>query len=339
MRFTIAKPSNKMSFGDLFYTQPDAETEKQALAELKYWCDEFSNHHDKERIEEELSAIETTNNAMGVLIMYEIAELSKELGYPVTLFGMESGLYIMELLGISCVNQRDYEYSQIPSDICITDMLFGKSYTFTLAIAEPVREHIQSRLNDRFGHMKCNEELYRNISMPSWDVLEQIGKCAFATKEAYGNVTYAATDLLKALFEDICENDLKSSTYLKNGFTPIEVARLYAFARCNKCEETVFSDVRNYVFRDDVYKKLRENGAIAPEALRLARNWSTGKRKEDNMDLLKQYDLPDNLLYCYRVLGNLWSASSCLARVKMLATLKHYELKYPKMYEDVTEQY
>jgi len=330
MRFIIAKPNNRMSFGDLFYSVPSEEAEKQAFAELEELCKIKTQM--KTRVDAELEVVQKTNNAFGVLIMHEIAMLSKELGYPTALFGIESGLYIMELLGISNIRTADYFDSEIPSEMCINEMLFSKWFGFALAIAEPIREQITRRLDERFGHIEANNEIYRNINLPSWDVLEQIGKLAAATKEPFNRVLYSSPDLLKIVFNNICENDLKQNTYLQDGYRPLELARLYAFARCNHGEDVMFSDVRNYVLRDDVYSFLRKNGCIAPEALRLSKNRYKGIRKETDIELIQQYDIPQNLLYCYNVLGNLWNAASCLTRINAFAMLKYYELKYSKEY-------
>ena len=105
----------------------------------------------------------------------------------------------------------------------------------------------------------------------------------------------------------------------------MELARLYAFARCNHTDEVLFSDVRNYVLREDIYRAVRDKGCVAPEALRFSRNWSRGRKKELDIELLEQYDLPENLFYCYKKLSNLWSAAPCLARTNAMATLLYYK--------------
>lgn len=333
MRFRIAKPSNHMSFGNLFYTNPSKESERRAMRELQFICAEKMDKRMLEQLNRELDAIEETNNATGTLIMYEIGELSKELGYPVMLYGMESGLYIMEVLGVSGVHLDDYERSETPSEMCIAEMLF-KPYTFTLGIAEPVREHIQKRLDARFGNWESDTETYKCIDLPNWEALEQIGKLSKATNGPISEPIKCDMWIFDKLYTEM-NND---HAYGASGpLSPLIIARQYAFERCNHKDDVLFSDVKNYVFRDSVYEALRGAGAVKPEALRLARNSSRGKKKKEDLFFLEQYDLPENLFYCYKVLGNLWSMTSCLSRVNVHALLLYYKRMHTEVYKQIVE--
>ncbi|GEM_PF-487122 len=341
MRFRIAKPASRMSFGDLFYTQPSENTELWAMAELRYICEEETKNGMEKRVLRELEAIKKTNNAMGVLIMAEIAYLSKELGYPVMLYGNESGLYIMELLGISGLTREDYENSEIPSELCVNDMLSGKSYNFTLGIAEPVREHIQKRLDRRFGHMESDNSLYRCIDLPGWDVLEYIGEISKESEMPINEAQNYDMWIYDKLYSKISNDEFGREIFCPfegdGPMTPYHVSKLYAFARSGAGEDVLLSDVRNYVFRDDVYRVLREKGCTACEAMRLSKG-AAGKRKAENTELLRQFDLPQNFFYCYEALGYHWTVTACLSRVKMLALLYYFERSNNQLYKEITQK-
>ena len=190
MRFTIAKPADYMSFGDLFYTRPFYKENREpfrCLAELcrKRADEEFpldADHPENRsiirQIERELNMIEKTGNAVTILILKEIADLSREMGYPTTVFSAESGLIILYLLGISGIHPRQYHYSTIPSEmICKrtldTSFRESQSLSFILAIAEPVRGKIQRRLDQRFCKERSLDDVYHKIELPDCEWLKR----------------------------------------------------------------------------------------------------------------------------------------------------------------------
>ena len=158
MRFIIAKPEDKMSMGDLFYSVPAKEEKVKAFDELVQIClrradREFPRRPDHPerngmipQVEKELGMIQDCGYAIDFLVMHEIALLSRELGYPTAMFGMEGGLIISYLLGISNIHPAQTGYSTTTSDIAIETAWSDCSFDFTMAIAEPgwsaIREYV-----------------------------------------------------------------------------------------------------------------------------------------------------------------------------------------------------
>lgn len=319
-----------MSCGDLFYSQPGEYTESKAAEELEQLAEELSlslaDTKLKKRLEREVRAIKTSGNALRVLIIHEIAQLSNELGYPIALNGNEGGLYIMELLGISNIRTDDYENSGNLSELCVDEMLDGK-VDFELSIAELVRKHIQNRLNYRFVSQDCSKELFCRICMPGCDWLKQIGESAKKTGVFYNSIEYSSPELMEKLFNSICrEKNIKEITPPEI-YTPLETARLFAFSVTNHKEGVRFSDVRQCIFREDFYKEFRNKDIQTNLALWLSRNWSEGKKKEADVALLKSYGVSEDIIGCYEKLSNTsWSAASCLSRLNTRAMLLYYDI-------------
>ena len=105
MRFVIAKPQNKMSNGDLFYTVPkdlvNCKEFEQIIASCRNRAKLELNNQIRKKLENEIKSIINTHNESEICIIKAITDYSRELGYPVTLFGEEAGTVIMYLIGAS----------------------------------------------------------------------------------------------------------------------------------------------------------------------------------------------------------------------------------------------
>ena len=337
MRFTIAKPADKMSFGDLFFTAPDGKEIKSALLKLEQECRALvdkevplnRNHPERiklmSQVEKEINMIEVTGQTYSILIMKEIANLSRELGYPTTVLGQESGLIILYLLGVSGIHPSQFNYSTIPSEMVYDSGLFDNSLSFTLAIAEPVRERIHNRLNRVFGKVKCCNSIYSKISLPDSRLLEQIGEYGDQSGVNYSDIDLEDADLLRAVCDQLCCDQLHRERNFDYPESSFELARLYAYAVCSSENKDHFSTIKNYVFRDDIYQALTKTTMAPPKRLPFSRNWSQKIEKEKDTQMLKRYGLPDKLIDVYTELENLWPATSCLARVNSMLMVKFYE--------------
>lgn len=200
MRFIIAKPEDKMSMGDLFYSVPAKEEKEKAFDELVQICLRRADHefprrpdHPKRngmipQVEKELGMIRDCEYAFDFLVMHEIALLSKELGYPTSMFGMEGGLIVSYLLGISNIHPAQTGFSTIPSDIAIETAWSNCSFDFTMTIAEPIRKQIQHRLDQRFGMIDDRIVSYSRIRLPQFRTLETIGELAAASGVSFADV-------------------------------------------------------------------------------------------------------------------------------------------------------
>lgn len=337
MRFTIAKPADYMSFGDLFYTRPFYRGNRELFRQLAELCrqradEEFpldADHPENrviiQQIERELHMIENPDHAIMVLILKEIADLSHEMGYQTTLWGAESGLIIMYLLGISGIHPRQYQYSTIPSDLYLAVASYHCKLSFTLAIAEPVRGKIQRRLDQKFGEVRTLNHVYHKIGLPDCDGLKMITDASEKTGIDYHRIDLEDPDLLKSVCDDICHIDLKIERYFAYPETSLDLARVYAYAVCDSETKERFDSVKDYVFRDDIFKALNETYLCPKKVEALARNWSLGDEKIKDIELMKQHGVPEEVIGVYRELGNQWPAASCLARVNTMLMMKFYE--------------
>lgn len=337
MRFTIAKPADYMSFGDLFYTRPFYRGNREPIRQLAELCrqradEEFpldADHPENRviirQIERELNMIENPDHAIKVLILKEIADLSREMGYQTTLLGVESGLIIMYLLGISGIHPRQYQYSTIPSDLYLAEASYHCKLSFTLAIAEPIRGKIQRRLDQKLGNMRTLNHVYHKIGLPDCDGLKEIGDAAEKTGIDYHRIDLEDPDLLKSVCDDICHNDLKVERYFAYPETSLDMARVFAYAVCDSETKERFDSVKDYVFRDDIFKALKETDLHPQKVADLALNWSLGDEKIKDIELMKQHGVPEKVIGVYGELGNQWPAASCLARVNTMLMMKFYE--------------
>lgn len=337
MRFIIAKPADYMSFGDLFYTKPRTGAIREQFEQLAEICrkraeEEFPRSKDHpendailKQIEEELHIIDNIYMSTAVLILKEISDLSNEMGYSTTLLGSESGLIILYLLGISGIHPRQYNYSTIPSELYLADVTYHRELYFTLSIAEPVREKILRRLDQRFCQVRSLNHVYHRIGLPGSKWHEKIKDAVKKTGIDYHSIDLENPDLLKSVCDDICHNDLKSERNFAYPETSLDLARVFAYAVCDSETKECFNSVKDYVFRDDIFKALNDTPLSPRDIVTLSRNWSRSEEKIKDIELMKQYGVPDEMISVYRELENQWSAASCLARMNDLLMEKYYD--------------
>ena len=334
MKFKIANPDYKYGFGDLSFTRPDSSAAAARLNELEAYCrkrarDEFGDSEViAERLERELDMIARTGSAVAFEIAREIAKLSDENGFPVCLFGDESGLLVMYLLGVSGIHPSRYDYSSTPTELYIRSVTEKRAVDITLAIAEPLREYICPRLTEKFGDIECNDEDYLKIHIPPCDALEKIGELSKALNYRYYDIVTDNAGVLNDAQREIFKNDLGWDEKHEKPRNTTDVARYYAFSRCfSKGEKSpaLFSDVRKYVFRDDILEALKVAGYDGPQAYALMKLWLNPIKKEEDLKLIES-SLSPGLIYIFKELGNQWSRAACISRVNVVSILTRLEL-------------
>ena len=338
MRFIIAKPEDKMSMGDLFYSVPAKEEKEKAFDELVQICLRRADHefprrpdHPKRngmipQVEKELGMIRDCEYAFDFLVMHEIALLSKELGYPTSMFGMEGGLIVSYLLGISNIHPAQTGFSTIPSDIAIETAWTDCSFDFTMTIAEPIRKQIQHRLDQRFGMIDDRIVSYSRIRLPQFRTLETIGELAAASGVSFADVDIENPKLIESVNNDICHSKFQREQCCSIPKSTLELARIYAYTCCDSKSENDFSAVKEFVFRDDIYKELiRDDDLLIGEINSLSGNCSIGDKKAQDINILIGYGVGERMISAYMKLHNQWYAADCLARVNMLIMLKYYK--------------
>ena len=206
---------------------------------------------------------------------HEIALLSKELGYPTSMFGMEGGLIVSYLLGISNIHPAQTGFSTIPSDIAIETAWSDCSFDFTMTIAEPIRKQIQHRLDQRFGMIDDRIVSYSRIRLPQFRTLETIGELAAASGVSFADVDIENPKLIESVNNDICHSKFQREQCCSIPKSTLELARIYAYTCCGSKSENDFSAVKDFVFRDDIYKELiRDDDLLIGEINSLSGNCS-----------------------------------------------------------------
>ena len=340
MKFVIAKPVAKMSAGDLFYSAPRKSEIDKAYDELFQIClrradREFPRHPDYPKrngmvsqVEKELRMIQDSEIAFDLLVMHEIALLSKELGYPTAMFGIEAGLIVAYLLGISNVNPAQYGYSTLPSDMAIEYVYSEYLSSFEMRIAEPVRELIQHRLNKKFIECDSYSSTYSRIRLPGFHQLEEIGKLSAENGEDFSQVNFETPELIEKVNNDICKKHFHYEPYHSTPKSSLELARLYAYSRCWTDGKDNYEAVKDYVFQDDIYGELRKSDDFCDDIFAIIRNWDKGAEKELDIRILKDYEVDEKAIDVYRELGNQRDSASCLAEVNNLLLLKYFKEKH-----------
>lgn len=347
MKFKMEMSSNNKGYGRLCCTVPDEMESAIIFKDFEAFCrkkakEEFGNYHAiTERLDKELNFIKETDSIIFFEILREIAKLSAGEGYPVSLEGEESGSLILYLLGVSGIHPGEYEFRTTPTDLFIEFARKHGELSLSLGIAEPIRKLIVPRLTKEFGYIKSGENDWFKIDISSWEMLDEIGKLSKLTGVHYSTVPVDDYLLTAVQSWDICEPDLEwenaSEDYCES-ITPLNVAKHYAFARCNcNTEKTpaAFSDMQKYIFRDDLYTALTDAGIPSQKAYLLARNWLKGEDKEKEIEMLRENNLPLNAVYVFKELYNQWSIATCLSRVNALVMLRYYEFNYPKEFEEL----
>ena len=301
-----------------------------------------------QRLEKELDVIYNTNTLDTFEMITEIVTLSKENGYPITLFGEEAGLLISYVLGISNVHPNQYGFFPTSSDIVLHKFEKEKNPVLTLAIAPPIQEWILPRLQtvfsaENYGEfeiLKKEDSFYDPtfidefvcIDLLPISSLTTIRNLSLSTGFSYQKIPLDNERILGSLQKDICENELHWNISPEVPETLLDVAKYYAYAKCTSSSEKTFDSLKeigDFVFRDTLFEKLIQLGIDNSVAFTLMRLW---KKIDSYKEMLEKANAPSSLLQTYEQLSNLWSQASCLSRLNLLAMLKYYQLQYPTLF-------
>ncbi len=341
MRFVVAKPQSRMSFGDLFYSFPDDLAMNNEFDRIIEGCNSKANselnHQIRERLKKEVEVIKETDNQITICIIKAITDYSHELGYPVTLFGEEAGTVIMYLIGASNVHPNQIEYSDFSSEFFISN-LYKKEGFFTLAIAEPVRTKLQSILNDKFAHIKSSNEIYKRINLPNYDSLEQVKKLSDLTGVNCFEQQYF--DVINSLYIDIYKDMFGEEPNLEGAVCVNELNKLYAYNKCSHNHEKsirYFNELSSYLFRDDFYKAFMDSDIYSENAIFLAYRGIWKSDKAGYIKCLEENNVSPNCLSCFKEFTNIWSKATCMSRINVMLALKWYEIHFPEEYEKIVK--
>lgn len=341
MRFVVAKPQTRMSFGDLFYSLPDDLAINDEFDKIIEECNSKANselnHQIRERLKKEVEVIKETDNQSAICIIKAITDYSHELGYPVTLFGAEAGTVIMYLIGASNVHPNQIEYSDFSSEFFISN-LYKKEGSFTLAITEPVRTKLQSILNDKFGHIKSSNEIYKRIYLPNYNSLEQVKKLSDLTGVNCFEQQYF--DAINSLYIDIYKDMFGEEPNLEKAVSVNELNKLYAYNMCSHNHEKsirYFNELSSYLFSDDFYKAFMDSDIYSENAIFLSYRGIWESDKAGYIKYLEKNNVSPNCLFCFKELTNIWSKATCMSRINVMLALKWYEINFPEEYEKIVK--
>ena len=313
----------------LFYKGFDYRHNDELFEELRKLCEEKAQREKVRLLNRELEMIKESLSAPTFMIAYEIAELSRRLGYPARLVGNANGLYVARLLGMSYACYEDYNSAALSSEIGIAETAFEETPHLELRIAPPVRKHICNRLRRRFCHYRARGDEFYRMTIVEHNLLEEIGALSAETGVPYYAADCVNEDTVKALCDYIRGTEPRGADCRLKEYTLTEAARLIAFKRCNHDDSVRFEDVREFVFREDFYRVLKTGyfGCPADEecfqALRFSRIWESEEKKARNIQRFTELGLPAEMIYSYANLTNCWPAAECLS-IAYLQILRNY---------------
>ena len=209
MNIEIISPEKSKTCGKLRFLAPTQEEIEKAAKEIwRICCGELGKLFAEtdlvgDWLGPEFYNMQVTETTHHFLILKEIAELSREKGYPILVEGNLSSSLIAYLLGITNVNPLKAHYyceNEECSEIyeTINDNAFGidaedklcpkckrkmakdgyslqfiawgplrepKSPDFSIRIAPEIRPFIEDRLNQKFRSVKSDEETYLELNL------------------------------------------------------------------------------------------------------------------------------------------------------------------------------
>ncbi len=296
MRFTVTTASNNSTFGDLFFSVPTQDEMDRAAKMISSFC---SNKARKmygmgvlSRLGIELAHMQKTNTAYHFALLKEIADLSREEGYPIMLEGGLAGSLIAYLLDISPINPLTphyycssydtfcgYSTTDLSERICpkcakpmkkdgydiSLDMVWGNYKNpiipdFSLSIAAPVRPLIHHKLNAKFGFTKAEDTVFNRISLTDSALCENIGRLAkltgqMPTYKQFGNdvCLQVVRNISQDILEEICE--MKENGYITEEEIPYPIPFVEELNQLNRCDFSTL--LRLYAYRHGSFKEAK----------------------------------------------------------------------------------
>ena len=209
MKIEIISPKDSGSCGKLRFAKPTQEEIEKATKEIwRFCCKRLGKLFTEtdlvgDWLGPEIYNVQVTETTHNFLILKEIAEVSRENGYPMLVEGNLSSSLIAYLLGITNVNPlkahyyceneecsenyeliKDYPFGIDGEDkLCpkckrkmakdgyslkfITwgPLRYPKVPDFSIEIASEIRPYIETRLNQKFASVKSDEEAYLEFNL------------------------------------------------------------------------------------------------------------------------------------------------------------------------------
>lgn len=308
MHFIVTTKTSS-SYGDLFFTKPaQEETEKaaQKIAELCYKVVPQTEQY-IQRLEEELRYMRETETAYHFLILKEINELSPK---GLLLYGDAAGSLISWLLGLCTVDPFDKELEEhhltTPAEFVWGLPEQIKAPIFSLCIDPQMRPLVQSRLDQCFGRVKADDNLYFRFSMLDFKKPEYISTSCLDVLRAIAERQIAHT---KQLFAEksLTEMEFYERTSLLQEIRELQscdvptLIRLWAYYLSDFEGQKRVADLEDpwfFATKDELYAKLIGCGVSKQDAMEIVKKgvWSSGEKRENYIALLNRYSVPRALI-------------------------------------------
>ena len=339
----------KVTPNDVFFTVPTEEELHKAEDAVAKLCREhiktcYDNNTEIGQyvhsiLETELEKMHTTDMGFHFLILYDIAQCSREAGYPIISLGNFSGSWIAYLLGITDIEPLPY---YTPEIVWGSDANLTKP-DCTIGIAPPVRSILQKYLDEQRGFSDCDMELFRRISLADNHTCEQLGALAQATGENpsvddLDDATYlrAAKDIIAEIFEENSAAIPLVEEMAQSGRLSFDsLLRLYAFAKGEFSNENGVLDLNYpnfFVTREEFFSGLIRHNIPVEIAAEIVKKgvWATGAKRDKYVAILESYQAPEAIIDYFFTVKNLWSKGSCVGRVLQKCYLAWYREHCPE---------
>lgn len=356
MKFCIQK--NRP--GNLAFSVPTQDAMGKAEDEVTALCrDQYRKAFPErkeplEQLEMELKWMKETGTAFHFLILREVAELSREEGYPFMANSKCTCSLIAFLLEIS---QVDPFYLFRSGRFTL-----GKPY-FEIHVAPPVFNQLAQRLQKKFGEVDAAELGYHTITVMESERCEIIGKLARKTGETpscFGNDVYIS------VLHTIAEQILAKSLDAKNDneeeyFQSVRFAsemkditecdfdalvRIFAYDKGTFSKPKCLENLKNpnfFVLREELVEALQACGMPYDDAEYLAHkgvwhNTGNNARREEDARLMEKYHVPQTIRESFSCIWNLQPSYGCINRLILMCMEAWYKIHWTKEYVEICRE-
>lgn len=304
---------NESIIGELFFSLPEPEELTKAEEQISYICRSTLNDEESSRLEYELEQMKKTKTAFHFLILKEIYDFSKEHGHAIVLKGNSAGSIISYLLGISPINPNELPF--------ISSELIWESHRkfyipdFEINISADIRPLIQKRLDEKFGFIESDDNLFYNIRMTYDTFWDKISGAEI-------NIKTFDLDMCTAVMQELFPAQKNVSCNFE------QLINVYAYdsgAFINEISSEKLLSADVIVTRDQLYTALISNSVPKELAIEVVKKgvWSNKAKKEEYLLNLEKYSLPESVIYAFNNAKHLWDAVSCISRLCVICQSKY----------------
>ena len=357
MKFKPTFNINEPVTGDVFYTIPKVEELQKAEKNILDICNERLTEAYKANTEEEQKNIgaclhnetermRATETAYHFLILKDIAELSREAGYPIKPLGNLSGSIISHLLGIT-----EYDPLNAAGENYVPELIWGSDTNittpnFTVGIAPQIRSLISERLDSRYSGVECDNDIFKQIPLLDVNTCEVLGTLSKETGKQplirdFDSAVF--NHVVRNIIDDCMEEDSVKSLLNEeiNQITSWDfhsVLRFYAYTLDSFNHTKSILNLNNanfFVTRDEFFKNLVCHNVPADVALDIVKKGvrSTGAKREKYKKTLDEYNVPEYIKNYFSDVTHLWVSTDCVGRLLHMCYIAWYQENFPTEFE------